>query len=78
MNDLLNFVLEAHGGLKRWSRVESVTVTASITGEIWQTKSKPGLSEERYLQRRDEKGARNAIQWKVRQSRTRTQTRLTE
>jgi hypothetical protein len=41
MSDLLNFVLEAHGGLKRWSRVESVTVTASITGEIWQTKSKP-------------------------------------
>src|SRR5262249_21614401 len=41
MNDLLDFVLEAHGGLKRWSRVESVTVAASITGEIWQTKSKP-------------------------------------
>jgi hypothetical protein len=41
MNDLLNFVVEAHGGLKRWSRVESVTVAASITGEIWQTKGKP-------------------------------------
>jgi hypothetical protein len=41
MNDLLNLVVEAHGGLKRWSRVESVTVAASITGEIWQTKSKP-------------------------------------
>src|SRR5262249_42584419 len=41
MNDLLNLAVEAHGGLKRWSRVESVTVAASITGDIWQTKSKP-------------------------------------
>jgi hypothetical protein len=41
MNDLLNLALEAHGGLKRWSRVEAVTVAASITGEIWQIKSKP-------------------------------------
>jgi hypothetical protein len=41
MNDLLNLAIEAHGGLKRWRRVEAVTVTASITGEIWQTKSKP-------------------------------------
>ena len=41
MNDLLNLAVEAHGGLKRWSRVEAVTVAASITGEIWQTKSKP-------------------------------------
>ena len=41
MNDLLSLAVEAHGGLKRWSRVEAVTVAASITGEIWQTKSKP-------------------------------------
>ena len=30
MNDLLNLAVEAHGGLKRWSRVEAVTVAASI------------------------------------------------
>ena len=41
MKDLLNLAVETHGGLKRWSRVEAVTVAASITGEIWQTKSKP-------------------------------------
>lgn len=41
MNDLLNFAVEAHGGLKRWSRVEAVTVAASITGEEWRIKSKP-------------------------------------
>ena len=40
MNDLLNFALEAHGGLKRWSRVEAVTVAASVGGEIWRDKGK--------------------------------------
>src|SRR5262249_33574696 len=41
MKDLLNFAIEAHGGLKRWSKVETVTVAASVTGEIWKVKSKP-------------------------------------
>ena len=41
MNDLLKLAVEAHGGLKRWSRVEAVTAAASITGEIWRVKSKP-------------------------------------
>jgi hypothetical protein len=41
MNDLLNLAVEAHGGLKRWSKVEAVTAAASITGEIWRVKSKP-------------------------------------
>lgn len=59
MHDLLNLAVEAHGGLKRWSRVEAVTVAASITGEIWQTKKQNRLSEERHLQCRDEKGARH-------------------
>src|SRR5262245_56335448 len=40
MKDLLNFAVEAHGGLKRWSKVETVTVAASVTGEIWKVKSK--------------------------------------
>jgi hypothetical protein len=41
MNDLLTFAVQAHGGLKRWSRVEAVTVAASITGETWKVKNKP-------------------------------------
>ena len=41
MKDLLNFVVEAHGGLRRWNKVEAVTVAASVTGEIWKVKSKP-------------------------------------
>ena len=40
MNDLLNLALEAHGGLKRWSGVEAVTLAASVSGEIWRDKSK--------------------------------------
>lgn len=41
MNDLLNFAVEAHGGLKRWSKVKAVKVAASVTGAIWYVKSKP-------------------------------------
>src|SRR5262249_14881354 len=41
MRDLLDFVVEAHGGLGRWSKVAAVTVAASVTGEIWKVKSKP-------------------------------------
>src|SRR5215471_18609647 len=41
MTDLLNFVVDAHGGLERWNKVQAVTVTASVTGEIWKVKSKP-------------------------------------
>ena len=40
MNDLLKLAVEAHGGLKRWSRMQAVTAAASITGEIWRVKSK--------------------------------------
>jgi hypothetical protein len=40
MNDLLNLALEAHGGLKRWSKVEAVTVAASVSGETWKVKRK--------------------------------------
>ena len=41
MKDIMNLAVEAHGGLKRWRRVEAVTAAASITGEIWRVKSKP-------------------------------------
>jgi len=40
MRDLLNLALDAHGGLKRWNRVQSVTLAASVGGEIWRDKSK--------------------------------------
>jgi hypothetical protein len=40
MSDLLDLALQAHGGLKRWSRVAAVTVAASITGELWRSRNK--------------------------------------
>jgi hypothetical protein len=42
MKDLLDFVVEAHGGLERWSKVAAVTAAASVTGDIWKVKGKPG------------------------------------
>ena len=40
MDDLLNFAVDAHGGLKRWSSVEAVTLAASVGGDLWRDKSK--------------------------------------
>ena len=39
MNDLLQLAVNAHGGLKRWNEISSVTVPASLTGAIWFVKS---------------------------------------
>jgi hypothetical protein len=38
MNELLRLAVEAHGGLARWSRVQTIRVVASITGAIWYVK----------------------------------------
>src|SRR5689334_16586655 len=35
MNDLLDFVLDAHGGLKRWSDVSTLTATLAVGGPFW-------------------------------------------
>jgi hypothetical protein len=43
MNDLLDFALEAHGGLKRWNEFRSLRADLSIAGAIWEVKSCPGL-----------------------------------
>ena len=40
MSDLLDLAVDAHGGLNRWSKVETVTVAASVTGEIWKARNK--------------------------------------
>ena len=41
MNDLLELAVEAHGGLKRWSRLTTVKASLSITGKLWQLKAQP-------------------------------------
>lgn len=38
MNDLLNSVLEAHGGLKRWNRHREVQATIVTGGALWAMK----------------------------------------
>jgi len=35
MNDLLDLALDAHGGLKRWSGVSTLTVKLAIGGPFW-------------------------------------------
>ncbi len=35
MNDLLDFVLDAHGGLKRWSGVSTLTAKLAAGGPFW-------------------------------------------
>src|SRR5271156_6311879 len=39
MTDLLKTAINAHGGLERWDRIQSVFVKASIGGAIWAIKS---------------------------------------
>jgi hypothetical protein len=35
MNDLLEFVLDAHGGLKRWSGASTLTAKLAVGGPLW-------------------------------------------
>ncbi|MGD0723635.1 MAG: hypothetical protein ABR970_21600 [Roseiarcus sp.] len=35
MTELLDFAMQAHGGLDRWRRIGSIRVEASIAGAIW-------------------------------------------
>src|SRR5262245_8024581 len=41
MNDLLDFVLDAHGGLKRWSAVSTLTAKLAAGGPFWGTAGIP-------------------------------------
>jgi hypothetical protein len=43
MNDLLEMAVAAHGGLERWSAVNTIDVDLSITGGIWHVKGRPNV-----------------------------------
>jgi hypothetical protein len=43
MNDLLEMAIAAHGGLERWSAVNTIDVDLSITGAIWHVKGRPNV-----------------------------------
>ncbi len=38
MDDLLEFAIEAHGGLERWRQFNEVRANVSITGALWHLK----------------------------------------
>jgi hypothetical protein len=43
MDKLLAQVIEAHGGLDRWSRVTRITSRMTIGGPFWDFKGQPGI-----------------------------------
>jgi hypothetical protein len=43
MVDLLASVLDAHGGLDRWARVDTITARLSIGGPFWGRKGRPKI-----------------------------------
>ena len=46
MNELLQLAVRAHGGLDRWSQLKSLKSNISITGTLWQVKSRPDVLKE--------------------------------
>jgi hypothetical protein len=43
VSDLVDFVLEAHGGTARWERATQLSATMRIHGEFWAFKGQPDL-----------------------------------
>ncbi|MFD4505930.1 hypothetical protein [Streptomyces sp. NPDC058457] len=43
MSDLLDLVLHAHGGLRRWREAETIRATASLGGVLWSQVGQDGI-----------------------------------
>jgi len=43
MDNLLSLVVEAHGGLDRWSAVSAILVRATVSGAFWERKGQAGI-----------------------------------
>jgi hypothetical protein len=43
MNELLEWAIEAHGGIERWLAVKQLTADVSISGGLWAAKDKAGI-----------------------------------
>jgi hypothetical protein len=43
MTDLLDMAVAAHGGLERWSAINTIDVDLSITGAVWYVKGRPNV-----------------------------------
>ena len=46
MNDLLEEVIEAHGGLERWNQLDKVSARLSQGGALWALKGQPGVLDD--------------------------------
>jgi hypothetical protein len=44
MADLLGFVLEAHGALRRWPGVSALTAKLAVGWPFWRSSGSPGYS----------------------------------
>ena len=49
MSDLLDAVLEAHGGLSRWRQLESVSARLVQGGGLWALKGQPGVLDDVFV-----------------------------
>lgn len=43
MNDLLQLVITAHGGIEQWNRYQSLEAHLHVTGKVWAVKGKPDV-----------------------------------
>lgn len=49
MNSLLEYTIEAHGGLGNWQKIKCIKARAKIGGATWQMKRQPELLKDTYV-----------------------------
>jgi len=49
MSDLLETVIEAHGGLERWNQLDAVSVRDANGGALWALKGQPGVLDDVFV-----------------------------
>ena len=50
MNNLLAYVIEAHGGLNAWNKHQTLHANVSIGGALWDVKGLPGLFKNTHVE----------------------------
>jgi hypothetical protein len=49
MTDLLETVIEAHGGLERWRQLDAVSARLVQGGALWTLKGQPGVLDDVFV-----------------------------
>jgi hypothetical protein len=49
MTDLLETVIEAHGGLDRWRELDAISARLVHGGALWKVKGKQGLLDDVFI-----------------------------